>query len=140
MEGSDDTIDLLLCVDGSENSVRAAEHAAMLAKASNGQITLLTVLKPDEAEAMDWKNILEEDSAENISRIGGALVVIQKEGAEYVISVQVGDPAEVIMEMAPNYDAVIMGYKGHGFLQDTLMGSITRKVIHGAEVPVTLVP
>lgn len=57
------------------------------------------------------------------------------------ILVQVGEPAEHIIETARtgNYDLVIMGTHGHSKLDDLMLGSVARDVVHGCPVPVMVV-
>ncbi len=57
------------------------------------------------------------------------------------IQVKVGDPAEQIIETATadHYDLVIMGTHGHSRLDDLMLGSVARDVVHGCPVPVLTV-
>jgi ACR3 family arsenite efflux pump ArsB/nucleotide-binding universal stress UspA family protein len=61
--------------------------------------------------------------------------------AEDRILVQVGQPAEQIIATATqgNYDLVIMGNHGHSKLDDLMLGSVARDVVHGCPVPVLVV-
>ena len=61
--------------------------------------------------------------------------------AEDKIIVQVGQPAERIITTAKqgNYDLVIMGTHGHSKLDDLVLGSVARDVVHGCPVPVMVV-
>ncbi len=38
------------------------------------------------------------------------------------------------------YDAVVMGSRGHGLVQDALMGGTSRKVAHFCPIPVFVIP
>ena len=55
--------------------------------------------------------------------------------------VQVGDPAERIIETAVtgDYDLVIMGTHGHTRLDDWVLGSVAMDVVHRCPVPVMVV-
>jgi nucleotide-binding universal stress UspA family protein len=57
------------------------------------------------------------------------------------ILVKVGDPAQKIVETATsgNYDLVIMGTHGHSKLDDLMLGSVARDVVHACPVPVLTV-
>jgi len=61
--------------------------------------------------------------------------------AAETINVQVGDPAERIVSTAVsgNYDLVIMGTHGHSKLDDLMLGSVARDVVHNCPVPVMVV-
>ena len=53
----------------------------------------------------------------------------------------VGDAAEIIVGRARELecDAIVMSTRGHGKLMGMLLGSVSTKVLHLADVPVTLV-
>jgi predicted Na+-dependent transporter/nucleotide-binding universal stress UspA family protein len=57
------------------------------------------------------------------------------------ILVKIGEPAEHIIETAISgkYDLVIMGTHGHSKLDDLMLGSVARDVVHGCPVPVMVV-
>ena len=57
------------------------------------------------------------------------------------VLVEVGDPAQRIVETAANgsYDLVIMGTHGHSKLDDLMLGSVARDVVHSCPVPVLTV-
>jgi nucleotide-binding universal stress UspA family protein len=57
------------------------------------------------------------------------------------ILVQVGQPAERIIATAQegDYDLVIMGTHGHSKLDDLMLGSVARDVVHSCPVPVMVV-
>ena len=62
-------------------------------------------------------------------------------GVAYVAHIAVGEPAETIAEYAKdrNIDEIVMGTRGMGSVASLLLGSCALKVVHLAEVPVTLV-
>lgn len=62
-------------------------------------------------------------------------------GRSYREHVVIGDPAAKIVEVAKaeGVDAIIMGTRGMRALGNLALGSTATKVIHLAEVPVTLV-
>ncbi|UWZ79439.1 universal stress protein [Geoalkalibacter halelectricus] len=59
-------------------------------------------------------------------------------GSIYVAS---GNPVEEILEQARDgdYDMIVMGTHGHGFLYSALIGSTARKMIKESEIPVLVV-
>ena len=63
-------------------------------------------------------------------------------GVEKVTSDSIiGDPARVILEAAQSCDAdlIVMGSRGLSEIKGLLLGSVSDKVLHHAEVPVTVV-
>ncbi len=57
------------------------------------------------------------------------------------VIVKVGDPAEQIIQTAVSgdYDLVIMGTHGHSRIDDLVLGSVARDVVHACPVPVLTV-
>lgn len=55
--------------------------------------------------------------------------------------VEVGEPAEVIIEVAERYkvDAIVIGSRGHGFVKRVLLGSVSNQVLQHAPCPVLVV-
>lgn len=130
---------MLLCVDGSENSDRASSYLARLAVCSNIKVTLLHVVTEKEAkDHLDDNQEVRRSAIEH--RIEFAVNALDDAGVDYIESVQIGDPDEVIVEMSNKYDGIIMGYKGHGMIETLFMGSVTEKVMRDSKKPVILVP
>jgi len=150
---------ILLPVDGSENSKRAAEHAMDLADIHNSEIIVLFVMEshypeipilpistlpsPDESFydelreegkmiINDFKNELKEYQHEGKCE-NVHITTLIKEGKPYI---------EILNTMdEENVDLVIMGASGrHSALDRTLLGSVTERVIREAKHSVTVVP
>ena len=53
-----------------------------------------------------------------------------------------GYPAEQILEQADKLecDMIVMGTHGKGFLQQTFLGSVAKRVLRRAHKPITIVP
>ncbi len=128
----------LLCVDGSENSIRASEFIAELISPPNQELTVLFVVQDREVMSLsergrDWREEVRE-------RVEKCFDVLQSEQVEFTESIQIGKPSEVILDMATEYDAVVMGYKGRGALADVVIGSVSKKTLKNSKRPVILVP
>jgi nucleotide-binding universal stress UspA family protein len=137
---------ILLPVDGSESSVRAAHHVAGLARCLvDLEVHLVNVqplgddwmvrrmIKPEELAKM------EQEWAE--SAIAPIRAVLGTTGVACVDHVAQGEVAETIARLAKELacDQIVMGTRGHGALRDLFLGSVAIKVLHLANVPVTLV-
>jgi nucleotide-binding universal stress UspA family protein len=137
---------ILLPVDGSESSVRAAHHVAGLARCLvDLEVHLVNVqplgddwmvrrmIKPEELAKM------EHEWAE--SAIAPIRAVLGATGVACVDHVAQGEVAETIARLAKELacDQIVMGTRGHGALRDLFLGSVAIKVLHLAHVPVTLV-
>jgi nucleotide-binding universal stress UspA family protein len=137
---------LLLPVDGSPSSRRAAEFAVRLAGGREGaRILLLNVQSP----VMAWE-ISPHVTAEMVNRIHekagreaikGAREAIEAAGVPWEEHLLVGDPAEIIARVAKDEgaDGIVMGTRGLGAVKSLVMGSVATKVVHLVDVPVTLV-
>jgi nucleotide-binding universal stress UspA family protein len=136
---------ILVCLDSSPSSRRAFEHAIDLAQAGNAKLTLITVaplvssyvtlgrISPDtmRAELDRWAGLLlaeakslvpEDVIAHTIQRTGHA-------GPEIVKELEAG-----------GYDLVVLGSRGRGRAQATLLGSVSAYVHFHSRVPLLSVP
>lgn len=63
---------------------------------------------------------------------GGTNVMVKKLAME-------GSPAQAILDEAEDADLIVMGTRGAG-MSKVLLGSVSRRVLHHAEIPVVIVP
>lgn len=135
---------LLLAVDGSEHSLKAARVASNLAKVMNSQ-TLRIVVAYDPIPAhlgdpymQDAINARLGETEEIIRRAVQAVGAIPANIHTEMIE---GDPAEMIIEVANTRasDMIIMGSRGLGKLAGLLLGSTSQKVVAYAHCPVLIV-
>ena len=150
---------ILLPIDGSENSKRAAEHAIDIADSSNGDITILFVVEPyyprlpvlpiatlptpdenyyievrEEGKKLikDFDNVLKENQCKGKCKNVHINSLI-KEGKAYIEILKTMDEEDV--------DLVVMGASGrHSTLDRIALGSVTERVIREAHVPVIVIP
>lgn len=138
---------ILLPVDGSDNSLRAVQAAIDLAKdaAEPPQIHLLNVQLP--IISGDVKMFVSEDQIkayyhdEGIKALAKARAALDAAGVAYVFHIGVGPIAETVAAYAKDKacNQIIMGARGLGSLTGLLLGSVTTKVAHLVDVPVTLI-
>ena len=150
---------ILLPIDGSENSKRAAVHAIDIADSSNGDITILFVVEPyyprlpvlpiatlptpdenyyievrEEGKKIikDFENKLKENQCKGKCKNVHINSLI-KEGKAYI---------EIINTIAEEkVDLVVMGASGrHSALDRFTLGSVTERVIREAGVPIMVIP
>lgn len=137
---------ILLPVDGSDGSARAARHVAGIAKMVPGlEVHLLNVqplgddwmtrrsIKPEELAAMEreWGE----------AALAPARAILKSAGVACAEQIAQGDVPETVARLARELgcDQIVMGTRGQSSLGGLLMGSIATKVLHLADVPVTLV-
>ena len=136
---------ILVPVDGSDGSSRAAAFAADLARATDSPLRLLHVHIPSSSEVMGMANL----PREQIERIGQdsakaafakACEAMNSEGLTIEEVSVWGEPRETIVATAEETDAlIVMGRRGLGQVQKLFIGSVSDAVLRTAHRPVTLV-
>jgi nucleotide-binding universal stress UspA family protein len=138
---------ILVAIDGSKHSVKALRHAMALSSALTqpADITLVSVHDDvalrhasrfvGKSEVADY---LAELSAQDLKT---ALAAARKAGVECATMIVTGHVAQSIVDAARRgrFDLIVMGSKGRSALQDLLVGSVARRVVELATVPVLLV-
>jgi nucleotide-binding universal stress UspA family protein len=142
---------ILVPVDGSGYANRAIDYASDLASKYDAKVVLLHAInypsgrlpddlhkyavsehldEPDEVAAVVEKLL---ETAEERAKDAGAKE-IARESRE-------GSPAEVILDAVKSFDVdtVVMGSRGFSELKGLLVGSVSLKILHHTEVPVTIV-
>jgi nucleotide-binding universal stress UspA family protein len=138
-------MNILVPVDGSPASLRAVDFAIKIASQIQG--TSLVVLNVQNISAMAiadaamGANLEEAASQASASALGEAVEKSEAAGAVFKTLVRTGQAAETIAQVAREEDIqhIVMGTRGLGSIQGLLMGSVAMKVIHLAEVPITLI-
>ncbi|MFY0543477.1 universal stress protein [Brevibacillus sp. H7] len=135
---------LVVAVDGSEHSKRAAVRAMQFGKEKDARYLLLTVITPPAMYAgvtnIGWVDLDGlETLGEEILRPYETMFMEQQ--LPYDTKVVVGDPATVIKEVAlkEEADVIVLGHHGLNGIVETLMGSVTYKVIHRTQTPLLIV-
>lgn len=139
---------ILLPVDGSKGAQHAVDHVARLAKGKDDvAVTLLYVhhqpvrfgAVAPEVNPAELKEI-EQKYADPVFEEAERL--LRQANVKFQHEVRVArDVAPVIAKRAEELhcDAIVMGSHGGGLLAHALLGSTANKVVHLADVPVTLV-
>jgi nucleotide-binding universal stress UspA family protein len=124
----------LVCIDGSENSIKALKYALTLAKKMNSTITLFNVQPID----LVRKSALKQ--GEKI--LSKALDTIGKNELKVENRIEFGSPSERIVEFAEkgNYDLIIMGSRGLGVVKRLLLGSVSDDVSYKSKSSVLIIP
>ena len=90
------------------------------------------------AMGSDWEETASQASAKALKEAVGKS---EAAGIVFKTLVRTGQPAEAIAGVAREEDIkhIVMGTRGLGSIQGLLLGSVAKKVIHLAEVPITLI-
>src|SRR6516164_8977443 len=131
-------------VDGSPASLRALDFAIeMMGQHSDTSFVLLNVQNisamdlAGAAMGSDWQEAASQASDRALKEAVGKA---QAAGIECKSIVRTGQTAEAIAQAAHDEGVghIVMGTRGLGSIQGLLLGSVAMKVIHLAQVPITL--
>lgn len=140
------TCKILLPVDGSEGSLRAARHVVDIAVHIKDLEVHLVNVQPT---GDDWmvRRMIKAEELEKLERdwsetaLSPARDILRAAGITTTSHTRQGDVAPSIVDLAERLacDQIVMGTRGLSSFADLFMGSNTHKVLHLARIPVTLV-
>ena len=140
---------ILVAVDGSQTANKALSRAKQIGTPFNSEITVVYVMEDfTNRDTLNIYNIREStDHLKDASKkeamkvLDDALVDFKDYPGKVVTLLEVGNPAFRILEVSKkgNYDLIIMGSRGLGPFSRAVMGSVSNKVVHHAEMSVLIV-
>ena len=134
---------ILVAVDGSEHSKRAASHAVFLASLEKHvHVTLLYVLDYDKTRIDLVQSMTSDDlHIDRKNKIRPIEELFSEKGIATDIKLLHGEAGPVIVEHAnsENYDLVVIGSRGLNTLQEMVLGSVSHKVAKRVHSPVLLI-
>ncbi|MGR8921196.1 MAG: universal stress protein [Gammaproteobacteria bacterium] len=149
---------ILLATDGSEHAVHAARFAGMLSRATNADITIVTVHNDDAVmlnamgpaiwpATVPYSSMTAEEVRKTVEENAAETLLPETrdacgDGARVKATVQLwGQVAEQICEYADNNDCdlIVLGTRGQSSFGKLLLGSVSTQVTSHAHCPVTLV-
>jgi len=141
---------ILIAVDGSETSMRAADIAVCIGKQSGAHVTAVYVVDvhrlaqlPGYAAMPGIKDNLMElmfkEGSEALEEIGDKA---RDAGVAYERAVAEGDPGEELLKLCSDqgFDLIVLGSIGKSGLTKFLLGSVAERVVRHAHIPVLVVP
>lgn len=136
---------ILVAVDGSATGNRAVSHAIDLAR-QLGDVKLLLVNVQHTLARWYVGGLLNKEALEHLRLLGEqdgreARALVDAAGLTYEFDVMYGQPGEVLARIAHERGCmgIVMGTRGLGDLEQVFLGSTAHKVVHLADVPVTLI-
>lgn len=134
-------VKIIVPVDGSESSVRAALVAA---GRDGAEIYLLNVqphLPELVSSMMEPKAIDDHYETEGSKSLAPAEKALNEAGVQFHHLMKIGPAAETISNCATQEgcEEIVMGARGHGSVLNLLLGSVSTKVLSLSDKPVTLV-
>ena len=128
---------LLVCVDGSQHSIKALNYSIKLAEKISSKITLLNV-QERRLHTLSLKTAQELGERIFFKASGE----IEKRGFQLEKRVEFGVASKTIVEVAENdnYDLIVLGRRGLGTAKRFLIGSVSEDVSHKAKCSVLIYP
>ena len=137
---------ILVCLDGSKNSLRGLDAAISLAKQSNATLVgIHSVTKFSPFIAVHTPKIPESDWSNEVRGIiGTAKKKAEKSGISFEPVVIAGAAAGYDLTTFANnpkykIDHIVIGSRGLGFPKEIFFGSTSTFILHKEKAPVTIV-
>ncbi len=139
---------IVVGVDGSEPSRKAARFAASWADHLGRDLTMVAAWQPQTMIGMagGWALPMMNDAGDQIEAATLTMLeevakTVADEFPDLAITCQAvsGDPADALLRSAEDATALIVGSRGRGGFTGLLLGSVSHRVIHSAPVPVGIV-
>jgi nucleotide-binding universal stress UspA family protein len=130
---------ILVAIDGSESALKALDLACEIAVANDARVLLLHAVSSrkssqeeqgfSELEQVDGEPLQTRDAIAELQIMATARSQARANGVKNVETAVVqGDPAQVIIEHAKDFDMIVMGRRGLGPFKGLMQGSVTQKV------------
>ena len=134
---------IIVAVDGSENGLKAVQHARELGARFNSEIILLHAY-PHTSDMRAYEvydRLLGERKAEGQKILDQARDQFGELPLEITDNLLESPAAEAILTAAKARKAelIIMGTRGRGTLKGLMLGSVSSKVVHHAPCPVLVI-
>lgn len=138
---------ILVATDGSDNALRALDFAVKQAGLEpKAKLHVLTVRPPANTYTA-WEVYVTAERIQEIATtrardiLETAVARLKGSGCEFEVEQLEGETAETITRRAEELDceSITMGTHGHGTFGILFMGSVAQRVVHHANVPVTMV-
>jgi len=150
---------ILVPVDGSDHSLRALELAVNVANKFNSKIEVLHVINIFSLYSLNSENDEADESLSSYDEYEKYIEILRENGEsilkkaynhgkkfsksylELKTKLVEGKPSDMIILEGENgnFDHIFIGSRGIGKIQELLLGSVSRAVVHRSTVPVTVV-
>lgn len=143
---------ILVPVDGSKVSLKAAKFAVELAKQTEASLTLLSVndkrffVEQIVPASVSPTHVTEsvEDYLKQVAQFATDAVIklCEREDVQYKVVIREGHPVEEIVNEATKakVDLIVMGSHGKSALKAAVLGSVTYGIMHkNTKIPVLIV-
>lgn len=148
---------ILVAYDGSEQSLRAMDHAAEMAQTNKGTLTVLTVVPKETPPVLveegfgtvpltstqewaDYQDKMKESYMKSQDEaVKGVRAKYPKLKVDSILLE--GRPSSIIVEQAEKNqaDLIVMGSRGIGGISGWILGSTSRRVVESCTKPVLII-
>ena len=139
----DDMNRILIATDGSEYTKEAISRGLYLAKVLGAEVTVLYVVDqtqfvsfPMDSSIVSVYSLLEKEGKKAVEDV---VAEGEKVGVKVTPMVVEGSPTRKIVEVAADFDLVVMSTLGRSALSKLFMGSVAERVTRYAPCPVLVV-
>ena len=135
---------VLVAYDGSHDADLALAHAVAIAQVSRARLALVTVVPPPPLlawQAPGGTRGLHEAEQEELDKALRAAADGVPDDLSVTTRLLDGDPARELLRIARDgdFDVIVMGSRGRGRMTAALLGSVSNRVMHDADVPVIVI-
>lgn len=134
---------ILAAVDGSDNSLRAVDHARAIAERFDATLVLVHVYPQtsDLRGYADFAKLVAQRKKAGRAVIDGVREKLGDTPFAVLEDLLEGPESDAILRVAESQavDLIVMGTRGLGTLKGMLLGSVSRKVLHLAMCSVMIV-
>jgi len=135
---------IVLAVDGSDASKKAAKKAFSLAKETGIDVSVIHVVNVPATAVPATNTAYMGDVAGSLKKHGESILDdIEDMGSDMDVKVKKelaeGIPDDEIIKFANKNDLIVMGSKGHSAIGRILIGSVSEKVLHHSDATVMIV-
>ena len=136
---------ILVPVDGSDNSYRALDAALLLSEKLGSHITVIHVMEQVPITHIGSENLLNEFlqayKKENQEILSKCSEIATQKGLTINTFLLEGNPASAILDFSKKekFDLLIMGRRGLGKFKELILGSISSKIVHHSPSAVLLI-
>ncbi|PIC83250.1 universal stress protein [Sporosarcina sp. P1] len=134
---------IAVAIDGSENAMRAAKHAIMLAEYLP-QVTLEIIYVEDLSEAKIDRQLSQNPESLALKReqkMQPILAMAKEAAVDTKVIMLKGNPSQEIIRYVNErkINKLVIGSRGLNSIQEMVMGSVSHKVMKHVACPVTIV-
>jgi nucleotide-binding universal stress UspA family protein len=135
---------VLVAFDASPEAQLALVHAIAMAQVYRAKVTIVAVVPPPPMlawQAPGGTRGLHEAEQQELAKALRAAADSVPDDLSVTTQLLDGDPARELLRVARegDFDAIVMGSRGRGRMTAVLLGSVSNRVMHDADIPVMVI-